>query len=105
MSIGQSEKSRRRIGIATFATLFSLIALSAWFDVVFFQRDSHSAFQSYGPAVRDAVLAVSFVGGVATCVLAVGYLRHAYRSDSTTARKVLWTVLIVSFGPFAMAWF
>jgi hypothetical protein len=106
MAEPNSDSTRKRvhqIGIATFTTLCSQIALS--FVGYFALSAQHpSRMHAFGAEVI-VWMACAFVLGVMLCGLAVVYLRAVFRGKAAPTKKVLWTVLIISFGPFAMAYY
>ena len=50
-------------------------------------------------------MASAFIDGVMLCALAVVYLWHLFRDTAAPRNTALWALLIVVFGPFAMAYY
>lgn len=95
-----TRKRVRRVGVATFATLCSQIALSL---AGYFALSAQHSSRPLTLGVEFITwMACAFILGVMLCFLAVVYLRAVFRDNAALTKKVLWTLLIISFGPFAM---
>lgn len=93
----------RRIGVATFATLCSQIAGSLVGYVALGHQ--HPSRMDVPQAGFIAWMTWAFVTGVMLCVLAVVYLRYVFRDNAAPRNRVLWTLLIILLGPFAMVYY
>ena len=96
-------KRVRRLGIATFATLCLEIALS----LVGYVAISHQRFGRMQTITTGDIawIAAAFITSGILCVLIVFYLRHLFRDNAAPRSRVLWTILIIFLGAFAMAYY
>ena len=101
--LGSDGQRVRWIGAATFATLCLLIATS--FVGYFALRHLYPGRTQVLRAGAIAWMASAFIDGVMLCALAVVYLWHLFRDTAAPRNTALWALLIVVFGPFAMAYY
>ena len=92
----------KRLGAATLAAFILAIASSVHGAAFLSNPIADSQHVIGGTALS---VMTDLVGGILSCVLAVIYLRHLFRSPAAPRTRTAWTLGILILGPFAMPFY